>query len=529
MTRVWAALLAVGCGAAEERILAPEIRLVDETAELGLPLTASLCLVARDLDGDTFPDLVLGKAGALVIARNRSGAGFDLDEITLGDSGFVPGRCALGQLVGDARADLVVIEGGRDRSDWRLFEGTEGGGFVERPGLLPAHGQGLSAVAVVDLHHDGRAEIVVAQLLGGPRQGFGIAECRANDDDFYCALATSPTTLVRQYLWDGEGFHGMDVGHVEGIVQSIHVGDCNADHRPDLLYSVDFGHNVLHLNDGGSLKETLLDGDGMNHAMGIAFDDFDLDGTSELFVADAGPTRIHEMSGGDFESLRPQTAWAATQHVSDATRYHFAWAPVSADFDNDGDLDLLVPSAFEAQDYAELARYAATLGAPDPEFRAPNDMLLVNRTLEGDSGVFESRQVSHRSPSVISGALVSAALDVDQDGRQDVVIIADVPTRELRLLMNRTDTVGTGTSIRLLDAAGIELTWAHVLAFDQEGHYLGSRTIGTQGLGHDDLGFHIGVPAGVSLNHLEVSLPGHEEIRLDGPFTEPEYRLPLQQ
>ncbi len=149
----------------------------------------------------------------------------------------------------------------------------------------------------------------------------------------------------------------------------------NDDHFPDLYLVNDFGRNCLYLNRGNGqfddITEQAAVGDFAN-SMGVATGDLDNDGSSEIYVANMfskmGRRIIAHVSEDDFpaEIYRGIQGACAGSHLykrsgqdqtydeisvkASVNEIGWAYAPVFADFDADGFLDIYATSGFISVD-----------------------------------------------------------------------------------------------------------------------------------------------------------------------------------
>jgi hypothetical protein len=171
-----------------------------------------------------------------------------------------------------------------------------------------------------------------------------------------------------------------------------------------------------------AVRPFAFDGNGAAQAsMGIAFGDADGDGVPDPFVTNFSEdfaTLYKGVGGGFFSDVSRETG------VGPLTRLPLKWGTALADFDNDGDLDLLVA---DGHIYPQIDRHPEVIGT----YRQRN-LLLENRLVRegvapggpaeplfrdatGEAGPgFETKR-AHRGLAVG---------DFDNDGRLDVLVTA---------------------------------------------------------------------------------------------------------
>ncbi|MDR9390842.1 MAG: FG-GAP-like repeat-containing protein [Trueperaceae bacterium] len=124
-----------------------------------------------DLDGDL--DVVIANCGDAThdvrIVRNTPGGGFTRDAVVEVD-GTCPGDVALADVNRDGVLDVVTANA--DSDDVSVLVGDGAGGFQPAAAFSPfgVGGSGPSGVAVADLNHDGRPDVVTSNFWS---DGFG--------------------------------------------------------------------------------------------------------------------------------------------------------------------------------------------------------------------------------------------------------------------------------------------------------------------------------------------------------------------
>jgi hypothetical protein len=321
---------------------------------------------AGDVNGDGWPDLFITEWGADRLFLNEGGEGFV--EATEG-SGLVGERwgtsAAFGDFDGDGHLDLVVV-------NYLNFD----------PEHVPRHGSGCTwkghqvmcgpegFAASADQLYRGRGDGTFEEVSRAsgfvPRQAaFGLGVVTLDYDldgdlDLYISNDSTPN-----HLWEnrGEGAFaevafrrgvGHDANGKEQAGMGIACGDVNGDLRPDLVVTNFSGeHNAFYRSSRGlGFRER-------SHAAGLGgpsqallgwgtgLHDFDHDGDLDLFVLNghvypeadrAGTDTTYAQAdllfrGGD-GAFTPEPLWEGEPIVSRTG--------VAADFDGDGDLDLVL-------------------------------------------------------------------------------------------------------------------------------------------------------------------------------------------
>ena len=255
------------------------VRLGDGTGGLGaavfttnLPTGGSAPVAAGDLNGDGIPDFAVGygtfaNTSPRVAVFFSNGAG----GFTAGPALAVaewPGSIAIGDLDGDAVADLVV--GSNVGSLISVVRGTGGGAFAGAS--FHAAGSTPRSVAIGDFNHDGKADVVAlggdgANVLLGNGNGtfaaatpyaagsFPVALAVADidgDGHLDLAVANDGTDGVSLLFGDGLGaFSEPQAVAVARFPVGVLLRDLNGDGKPDLVVSTQFnggqGSNAVRL------------------------------------------------------------------------------------------------------------------------------------------------------------------------------------------------------------------------------------------------------------------------------------------
>lgn len=375
-----------------------------------------------------------------------------------------PGPLAAGDLDGDGDLDLFVAGrpgAGRypEASEAVIFRNDRGEFHADLPASQPFRGLGIATAALItDLDHDGQPEIVVACEWG--------------------ALRVFSRTDQR---WM-ERTAALGLDRFRGLWQTVEAGDFDGDGRMDLVAG-NWGLNSYHQRTPKG-------------PWSLAFGDFDGDGRISIVESYFEPELRQTTPMRHREILAPELPWLIAtfpkhadyahasldqvlgEHASQATRIeattlasmvflnrgdHFEalplpreaqWTPIAsfavADFDGDGDLDLMA-----AQNFFDVRD-------EDDRFDAGRGLLLLN------DGTAHWRVV----PAEESGILElgeqrgTATADVDGDGRVDLALAVNggparlwqnqhaTPGLRLRFDAGDANPEGIGTQFRILDAQG---------------------------------------------------------------------------
>lgn len=287
------------------------------------------------------------------------------------------------------------------------------------------------AKCVVDMNGD-----YLDDVVSPVEDGVQIFYQAANDSGFTMATLAAPNT---QFLpdwsmaagdFDKNGFNDLLYGNGGGAAimlqntegtafdlklestefifsQRTNFVDINADGNLDAFICHDIGPNVYFLNDGegsftfeqGGLGDYESGGN-----YGSIWIDFDNDGDMDLFIAkcrggddEAALDELHRNNGdGTFTNIAQQAGFA---------NLHQAWSAAWADYDNDGDMDVMLGSS------------AGAFGEFDP-----NNPLHAHKLYRNDgNAVFTEVSTGSGFDTFTTPSLEHVAHDFNNDGFVDVL------------------------------------------------------------------------------------------------------------
>jgi len=390
-----------------------------------LPESSGAGCAFLDYDNDGWMDIYLVNSGKCdfynppkplsnaLYRNNRDGTFTDVTQKAgVGGGGYGMG-VAVGDYNGDGLPDIYVTNYGRNI----LYRNNGDGTFTNVTEQAGVGVSGWSTSAVwFDYDNDGRLDLFVCQFcefnrnLGCPIDPAGKRH--------YCIprpFKPRPSWLFHN---NGNGTF-TDVSEEMGIADSLGkawgavAADLNNDGRMDLFVSNDTVGNFLFMNRGGKFEETGLLANvaysatgGTRSGMGVDAADFNQDGWMDLFVANINEeifSLYRNNHDGSFEDV------AIPMGIGKSTRWMSGWGLRFFDFNNDGNLDLILANGFP-DDVVDQESHYVTYEEP---------LLLF----QNDGNMF--RNVSDQGGSAFARKFASRGLatgDFNNDGAVDVLI-----------------------------------------------------------------------------------------------------------
>jgi hypothetical protein len=400
------------------------------SSEMYLPETVGAGCAFLDYDNDGWMDIYLVNSGPCdfyhprsplrnaLYRNNRNGTFTDVTE-KAGVAGNAYGMgVAVGDYDGDGYPDLYVTQ----YPNSILYHNNGDGTFTdvtEKAGVA-ALGWGTSAVWF-DYDNDGRLDLFVCRFADFSRSN-NIYCGNKESGRYYC----KPTLYKPMTSWlfhnNGDGTF-TDVSERSGISHSpskawgVVAADINNDGRMDLFVANDTSPNSLFINRGNGRFEDVGLQAGIAYSsfgvarsgMGVDAADFNQDGWIDLFVSNVD----HE-SYSMYRNNKDETFddIASTTGIGNATTLMSGWGAKFFDYDNDGNLDLLLCNGHPdlmIEDHQHGISYLEPL------------MLFQN---DGASW----KNVSAQSGPVFAKNIAGRGLalgDFDNDGSIDVLVTAN--------------------------------------------------------------------------------------------------------
>lgn len=292
------------------------------------------------LRGDSEPNLLyLNQAGTSFVERAVSaGLAYSLG----GTSNGRHSGATFGDIDGDGDLDLLL--GGLENGPTKLFVNDGSGQFAdatEGSGFDSASSAQTISIAMADYDADGDLDVLMAHW-GTPRDPTTPGETETlwrNDSTasgikFTPASATSGiNSLLAFNLPQGVLGPNFDYTFAPGFA------DIDGDRDLDILMVSDFrGSRVLMNNGNGTFAASSFTPDDEN-GMGAAIGDYDNDGDFDWFVSSINGNRLFQNDG---------SAGFARQGQSGVEPGGWGWGSCFADFNADGWLDIYQTNGWEA-------------------------------------------------------------------------------------------------------------------------------------------------------------------------------------
>jgi len=437
--------------------------------EMYLPETVGPGCAFVDYDNDGWMDIYLVNSGPCdfytpsaplrnaLYRNNRDGTFTDVT-LKAGAAGNAYGMgVAVGDYDGDGFPDLYVTQ----YPNCILYHNNGDGTFtdVTAKAGVAALGWGTSAVWF-DYDNDGRLDLFVCRFAQFDKAKNKFCGNTVTGERWYCKPNVYEPSASWLFHNNGDGTF-RDVSKESGIAKSpakawgAVAADINNDGFMDLFVANDTVPNALFANRGkGKFDEIgLLAGVGYNSfglarsGMGVDAADYDQDGWVDLTLTNVDHEMYSLYRNNHDESF---TDVAIPTGIGSITRLMSGWGLKFFDYDNDGELDILIANGHPDP----------TVGTRSTEVKYSEPLLLFRNAGK------TFRNVSAESGPIFSKSFAGRGLalgDFDNDGAVDVLIGVnnDAPI----LLRNRAARENHWLGVKLIgkksniDAIGAKITY----------------------------------------------------------------------
>ena len=436
-----------------------------------LPETMGPGVAFLDYDNDGWMDIFLVNSGQAdfytppkplrnaLYKNNRDGTFTDVTESAgvAGGKSFGMG-VAVGDYDNDGWADIFVTAYGRST----LYHNNGDGTFAdvtEKAGLVFPNW--ATSAVWFDYDNDGKLDLFVCSFVH-----YDIAAGTSCGDNklkrkYYCIPRVFQPTASLLFHNNGDGTFrevskGTDIASAMGKGLGVVATDINNDGLMDLFVANDTVQNFLFVNRGnGHWEEKALAAEvaysqngQARSGMGVDAADFDGDGRMDLFVANVDQEMFSLYKNQGNETF----ADVAHQHdIAKATRLLSGWGLKFFDYDNDGNIDLILSNGHPDD----------MIDSYSPQVRYKEPLLLFHNDGKRLSNVSDIAGPAFQKDFTARGLAVG---DFDNDGLPDV-LIGNNGAAPL-LLRNNTPPGNHWLGVRLVcktanrDAIGTRLTWS---------------------------------------------------------------------
>jgi hypothetical protein len=330
------------------------------SAEMYLPETTGAGCAFLDYDNDGWMDVYLVNSGPCdfyapsqhlrnaLYRNNRDGTFTDVTEKAgVAGNGYGQG-VAVGDYDGDGFPDIYLTQYGRSI----LYHNNGDGTFTDVTAKAGVAAPGWASSAVwFDYDNDGRLDLFVCRFVDFSKEKNKWCGNREKNERWYCIPRVYEPMPCWLFHNNGDGTF-TDVSKETGIADSLAKAwgvvacDVNNDGWMDLFVANDTVSNFLFMNRKGKFEETgLLAGVGYSaygrarSGMGVDAADYDQDGWMDLFVANVDQEMYSLYRNNKNETF---SDIALSNEIGTSTKLMSGWGLKFFDYDNDGDLDLIL-------------------------------------------------------------------------------------------------------------------------------------------------------------------------------------------
>jgi hypothetical protein len=438
------------------------------SAEMFLPETTGAGCGFLDYDNDGWMDIYLVNSGACdfytpnpplrnaLYRNNRDGTFTDVTEKAGVAGGGYGQGVAVGDYDGDGFPDIYLTQYGRSI----LYHNNGDGTFTDITAKAGVAAPGWASSAVwFDYDNDGRLDLFVCRFVDFTKEKNKWCGNRDTNQRWYCIPKVYDPMPCWLFHNNGDGTF-TDVSKESGIAQSLAKAwgvvacDINNDGWMDLFVANDTVENFLFVNRKGKFEEAgLVAGVGYSaygrarSGMGVDAADYDQDGWTDLFVANVDQEMYSLYRNNKNETFSDA---AIATGIGSTTKLMSGWGLKFFDYDNDGELDLILCNGHPDD---KIDGRVAGVNYLEP-------MLLFRNTGKGLTNVGAQSGPIFSKPLAARGMALG---DFDNDGAVDVLVAINngAPV----LLKNNAARQNHWIGVHLVgkhsnrDAIGAKITW----------------------------------------------------------------------
>src|ERR1700756_2362978 len=394
-----------------------------------LPETVGAGCAFLDYDNDGWMDIYLVNSGKCdfydpkpplrnaLYRNNRDGTFTDVTEKAGVMGGGYGQGVAVGDYDGDGFPDIYVTQYGRSI----LYHNNGDGTFTDVTEKAGVAAPGWSSSAVwFDYDNDGPLDLFVCRFVDFDKSKS--KDCHAGEDAKrgYCIPHLYKPMASWLFHNNGDGTFtdvskSSGIGNFLGKAWGVVATDINNDGRMDLFVANDTVANFLFANRGNGRFEEIGTQAGVAYSaegrprsgMGLDSADFNQDGWMDLFVANIDHEMYSLYQNNHDETFDDQ---ALAIGIGAATRLMSGWGLKFFDYDNDGNLDLLLANGNPDDLIEELSHHQVG-------YREP--LLLFHNSGKAWANVSAQSGPIFSKPFSARGLAIG---DFNNDGAVDVLI-----------------------------------------------------------------------------------------------------------
>ena len=477
-----------------------------------LPETLGPGCAFLDYDNDGWMDIYLVNSGPseffqpkqpirnALYKNNRDGTFTDVTEQAGVPGGTFGMGVAVGDFNNDGYPDIFVTACGHSL----LYRNNGNGKFTDVTAKSGLEINGWTTSAVwFDFDNDGRLDLFVCSFVRYlPEDRLSCGDNGAGQKYYCIPRAFHPTA---SYLFHNNGDGTFTevgkhtaIGKSPGKALGVVATDINNDGRMDLFVANDTVQNFLFVNRGENKWEEISvpaevgfsENGQARSGMGVDAADLGNRGWQDLFVANIAQEKFslyRNLKNETFADVAP------SQSIAQATRLLSGWGLHFFDYNNDGELDLILANGHPDDMVAQRSQSV--------KYREP---LLLFQQKNG-----QFRNVSAEAGPAFAKDFAARGLavgDMDNDGRLDVLI--GVNGGAPILLQNQSGPDNHWLGIKLQgvtcnrDAIGARITWS---AGGEKGSRM--KNAGGSYLSSHDPRLLLGLGPNTKLDWLEIRWP----------------------